>query len=76
MHWYWWHNVEPRRRPQEILSVIGSNLSPSEGTGIACNQSEELSEDTASKRALSSIVGAIEINFSKLYSYTTLSHSD
>ena len=61
MHWYWWHNVEPRRMPHEIFTDMGSNLRPKEEIGIAWSQSEEFIEDTASKRPFSVFDGA-EIN--------------
>ena len=55
IHLCGWHRVEPRRRPQAILRDMGSSLSPNDGIGIACSQSEELGEETAKRRAFSSI---------------------
>ena len=52
--------MEPSRKPQAIFSDMGSKLRPRDGIGTACNQSEELGEDTASRRAIS----ASEVVFS------------
>ena len=48
----------PRRRPREIFNVMGSNLRPTDGIGMALSQSDEFIEETASKRPFSAFDGA------------------
>ena len=57
-----WHKVEPRRRPHAILRDMGSSFSPNDGIGTAWSQSEELGEETANKRAFSSIEAVCRIS--------------
>ena len=62
LHLYGWHKVEPRRRPHAILRDMGSSFSPNDGIGTAWSQSEELGEETANKRAFSSIEAECRIS--------------
>ena len=45
--------MEPRRKPQAILRVIGSKCKPNEGIGIAYNQSDALGDETDKILAIS-----------------------
>ena len=47
--------MDPNQRPQAIFKDVGSSFRPSDGIGMAYNQSEAFSEDTARIRAFSTL---------------------
>ena len=70
------HITVPRRSPHAILSVIGSRCNPNEGMETACNQLDELSEDTESIPAVSNSLPELLSKSSYFLKYRPLSHHD